>query len=582
MSQKRNQSAAAKAAWPLGLLLSSVMMACVLLFFSLRYANNDDTMILRQMMGFGVEELPDFNMCVTFVMLYPLRWLSLAFPGMPWFSYLQLFCLWLATVVCVKSILQCFAQADRPLWQGLLASLLFMVVFVLRYESQVTFTITAALLGCAAVLQLMSIDTEHCTDGQWIASALLALLMAVLGYGMRETTALPTLAICGVAFVVQGWRRWLAGRQWLKPLAITAAAVVMVFGACVGIRAWEIASKPGIRQYMDWQDARSRVWDFLGVENIPQETLDEYQISDARHALLYEWYLMDGDMDTEALLAIGDAIEAATDQRFSARTAKALALLAKLPAQDPLAMRSLTVLGAMALACILMLCLGGKRSRLPQIIGLILGAVLFAVMIFYLALTGRLPMRVALTAALPLAALITGLFPLCMPSQGSLPAKSATALACAAVMALGVLYAIPMFEANLQDEMTFDEEMAETTFAAIDDYASCNEEYLLILDPTLSGDTRMFPTTEFGIPKNMHFWGGWNLHHPSYDALLESYGFDPYGWSLEDFLNEDVRILRGVVDTPQLLMDALSEICEVDCYLDSEWDGLYSMYFEEW
>ena len=30
------------------------------------------------------------------------------------------------------------------------------------------------------------------------------------------------------------------------------------------------------------------------------------------------------------------------------------------------------------------------------------------------------------------------------------------------------------------------------------------------------------------------------------------------------------------------LVEALNELCEVDCYLDSEWDGLYSMYFEEW
>ena len=568
--------------WPLGLLLSTVMMLCVVLFFSLRYANNDDTLILRQMMGFGVNELPDFNMCVTFVILYPLRWLSMAFPGQPWFSYVQLFCLWLAAAVSAKSILQCFVQAEKPLWQGLLVSILYLVVFVLRYESHVTFTITAALLGAAAVLQLMSIDTENCTDGQWIASAMLGLLMAVLGYGMRETTALPTLAMCGVAFIVQGIRRWKGGNGWVRPLVITAAIVVVVFGGMVGFRSWEIANKPGIQQYMDWQDARSRIWDFLGVENIPQETLEEYNITEARHALMIEWYLMDGDMDTETLLAIGDAIEANTDHSLRARWNKAIQLIAQVPAQDPQATRSLWVLGGWFVIAAILLTFGEKRNRLAPILGLCLSLVLFAVMLLYLALNGRLPMRVVLTAALPWAALLMGLLPLCLPNQGSIAVKSLTALCCAVMLAMSTWYAIPMLKANLRDEMNFDELMAETTFAAIDDYASCNEEYLMIMDNTLVGDTRMFPTTEFGFPKNVHYWGGWNLHHPSYDAMLESYGFDPYDWSLENFLSYDVRLLCGGVEPPYFLMQALNEICEVECYLDSEWDGLYSMYFEEW
>ena len=131
-------------------------------------------------------------------------------------------------------------------------------------------------------------------------------------------------------------------------------------------------------------------------------------------------------------------------------------------------------------------------------------------------------------------------------------------------------------------ELTDDQLNAEAALAAIDDYATANEEYLLIYDNTLTGDTRMFPTTEYGISKNVHYWGGWNAHSPSYNALLESYGFDPDAWSLENFLDPDVRLICGRVEPPVQLVEALNELCEVDCYLDSEWDGLYSMYFEEW
>jgi hypothetical protein len=202
-------------------------------------------------------------------------------------------------------------------------------------------------------------------------------------------------------------------------------------------------------------------------------------------------------------------------------------------------------------------------------------------MILFLAVQGRLPMRVMLCVALPMAALLSGLAPFCC-SRGSKGQQILPILACLLIVSLSVWYTIPMVQANWRDEMTDDEIMAETTYAAIDDYAVCNEECLMILDGTLIGDTRMFPTTEYGISKNVHFWGGWNIHHPSYDAMLEAYGFDPYNWSLENFFSDDVRLLRGGVEPPSLLMDALNEICETECYLDSEWDGVYSMYFEEW
>ena len=56
-------------AWPLGLVLASLMLAVVCLCCSMRFATNDDTLILRQMMGFGVQELPDFNLYIHFLLL---------------------------------------------------------------------------------------------------------------------------------------------------------------------------------------------------------------------------------------------------------------------------------------------------------------------------------------------------------------------------------------------------------------------------------------------------------------------------------------------------------------------------------
>ncbi len=583
MTEKNTCRKPSRAAWPLGLLLSTGMLLLVWLFCTMRYATNDDTLVLRQMMGFGVTELPNFNLYIHFLLFYPLRWLSLLFPGQPIFSWMQLFLIWLAAAVLSKSILQCFRNANKPLWLGLIAAVLFLMVFVWRYMSQVSYTVTAALLGAAAVLQLMSIHTEAATNRQWILSALGALVLAVLGYAMRQMTALPSVAFCGIAFVVQGMRRLHTGRDWKKPLLCTLLVVAVVFGLLCGLREIEIAAKPGASDYVAWQKQRIRIWDYHDLNDTPQETREQYGLTDAKVALLADWYLMDSAMDTETLRAIGDALEAAQDGSLTARLGKALDTLGAFPANEPLAAKSLPVLAALWVLCLAGLLLGRGGKRTGQWLGLCLDPLLFAALCLYLGMQGRLPMRGLLTAALPFAALLAGLLPACLPMKSSVPAKAALSLLAAAAVVLCCLYLKPLWQEIGKKPLTEEEQMAQDTLAALDDYAVCNEECLLVVDNTLVGDMRMFPTTEYGISKNLVYWGGWNLHSPSYNELLSRYGFDADTWSLENFLSYDVRLVRGMLEPPpQLLLDALGELVEVDYYLDSEWDGVFSMYFEKW
>lgn len=572
-----------KAAWPLGLLLATAMLAAVWLLCTMRYATNDDTLVLRQMMGFGVTELPTFNLYIHFLLFYPLRWLSLLLPGQPVFSWMQLFLLWLAAAFAAKSILQCFRHAGKSLWLGLAAAVLFLSVFVWRYMSQVSYTVTAALLGAAAVLQLMSIDTENAANRQWILSGLAALLLCVLGYAMRQMTALPAVAFCGIAFVVQGLRRLHAGQDWKKPLLCTLLAVVVVFGVLCGLREVEIATKEGASEYVAWQKQRIRIWDYHDLNHIPAETREQFGLTDAKIALLADWYLMDSNMDTDTLRAIGDALEAAEDGGLGAKLRKAADTLQAFPANEPLAAKSLSVLAALWLLCLagLLVSLGEKRTG--QWLGLCLGTLLFAALCLYLGMQGRLPMRGLLTAALPFAALLTGLLPACLPEKSSLPKNALLGLLAAGCVLLCCLYLVPLWQEIGKKPLTEEEQMAQDTLAALDDYAVCNEECLLVVDNTLVGDMRMFPTTEYGISKNLVYWGGWNLHSPSYNQLLSRYGFDADSWSVENFLSYDVRLVRGMLEPPpQLLLDVLNETAQVDYYLDSEWDGVFSMYFEEW
>ena len=137
--------------WLTGLCMSTALMAAIFLFGDLKYAMNDDTAILRQYMGFGTGVIPEAHAFLHPLLSTPLRWLGLAAPEVPWFSWMQLTLLWLACMVSVKALMQCFAKRGFSMALGAAAGAVYLTLFGMTYACHVTFTITAAVLGAAAV-----------------------------------------------------------------------------------------------------------------------------------------------------------------------------------------------------------------------------------------------------------------------------------------------------------------------------------------------------------------------------------------------------------------------------------------------
>ena len=135
--------------------MSTALMAAIFLFGDLKYAMNDDTAILRQYMGFGTGVIPEAHAFLHPLLSTPLRWLGLAAPEVPWFSWMQLALLWLACMVSVKALMQCFAHRGRSPWLGAAAGAVYLTLFGMTYACHVTFTVTAAVLGAALWVQIV-------------------------------------------------------------------------------------------------------------------------------------------------------------------------------------------------------------------------------------------------------------------------------------------------------------------------------------------------------------------------------------------------------------------------------------------
>ena len=124
--------------WLTGLCMSTALMAAIFLFGDLKYAMNDDTAILRQYMGFGTGAIPEAHAFLHPLLSTPLRWLGLAAPEVPWFSWMQLTLLWLACMVSVKALMQCFAKRGFSMALGAAAGAVYLTLFGMTAGTAVT------------------------------------------------------------------------------------------------------------------------------------------------------------------------------------------------------------------------------------------------------------------------------------------------------------------------------------------------------------------------------------------------------------------------------------------------------------
>ena len=547
--------------WLTGLLMSAALMAAIFLFGDLRYAMNDDTAILRQYMGFGTGEIPEAHAFLHPLLSTPLRWLGLAAPEVAWFSWMQLALLWLAGAVSVKALMQCFAKRGLSMAAGAGAGAVYLTLFVMTYACHVTFTVTAAVLGAAAVLQLCSIDGERYTDGQIFRSLLLALALTALCGGLRLICVLPVALFCALALVPLAMRDFGFGRKkkrsW-KPLLCGVCVIVLALGAMPVWRAAKMKAA-GMEDYLNGQDANGRVLDYYEVTNLTEEELELAGWTRKEADLLAQWCFLGSELTEESFQRLAGALESQSKTGLSARLQSAWQKVTALPEADPVAGRS-----ALALLAALLLCALGlafKREERPWP-GLTLAAGLLAVGAFlmYLGWNGRLPVRAALQAVLPLAALAFGLLPACLPEKPGKAAKAVLSAGTALLLALTVCYAVPAVQALARQPKN--PEILDP-FATLDWMAAEDPDCLYFYDGSLCADSRMFPRTDLGVPKNLLFWGGWTFRSPEYMKCLSRFGVTEQELDTELFLRDDVYLARGmVVPEPTELIDVLSEKAE--------------------
>lgn len=558
----------ARSCWLWGAGITALLWGFLLCFSDIYFAANDDQFILRAMTGFQPGGTPDFHPFLLGFYVYPLRWLQRFFPGVAWYSLLELLLLALALTVILKSLLQCWLRAGRRLRTGLLLCAGYAALYGSNYLARVTFTVTGAMLGAAAVAQILSIDCQSASDRSLLRAMTLAILLLILCYGLRQLSLVPVLGYCGIAFLLRFCSFFGLGKQTkrsARPMLVAAGLALLILGGLFAGRALEIRLKQK-QDALQWQQARSQVLDYINLKSLPSEALESVGWTDEQRILLDKWNTMDEAISTEALHSVRK------NWYNSETTTTAGAAIEDLRWRSPWFVQTMVVLFGLGLFALF--CAFRNRRENPWLpLALLMTGLLCFLFFCYLALKGRLPYRAVTVALLPAAAMV-----FCLLGECPLPTARKGWRA-----ALGILLAVSMaapLPALLGAVRRRRSPWDYNAHADMDAQALAHPDLLLVYSTELVNDMRMFPDTSQGVPQNLTFWGGWSRGSEEYTAKLAAFGVDGEHFTAVDWLRPALRFI-SLKEAPDeaLLAYLRSELGPVEWEAEKVSAGLYFFRF---
>ena len=358
-------------------------------------------------MGYEGGEPATFSMILHTALAWPLFALAKLFPGVAWFSIVQLCLLWLAQVVIVKSLSQLAARRGLPLWAGALAGALFLAGYAVYVTCRVSFTTTSALVGAAAVAQLATVHFQAEKRGAVFLPMLGSTALLLQCYFLRQISVLPPLCFWALMLAAKLAIAFGGGRTPLalaKPALAATLATALLFSGFAALREAEIRLT-GTRPMLDWQLERSALMDYTDFDATTRpETREAIGWSEPEFTLFTYWYFMDDNISTQALQTLN---------RQQMEDDAALTVADRLNATAVIVRNSLLAnpaiaygfLAALAMAAAAMLAMGRlRRLSAMAVLALLCAAAGALLLMVYLGYSGRLPMRAAASVLYPFAA----------------------------------------------------------------------------------------------------------------------------------------------------------------------------------
>lgn len=430
------------------------------------------------------------------------------YPDGYWYLGFHLTVLLVSLTVIGRCILMRTCGRGWPAWAGAAIQAGLCAGLFLYCFAAISFTVTPAVAGSAAIALTFCRDGNKTTAGR-VTSDIAAAVLLVLSILQRRQTGRAALCFWAVAVGYQLVRMLLARTGLGRTALFAAASLAIALGVTAIGRAEIVPVDPA---YSQAENYRSRIVDFLNDEL----TLEEYEqagVSRELATLIHGWFFMDEQVTTDLFR---DVINIHYQNQTGGGNASALSraggLLSRLGnyvRADRQMSARLGFIFAVFLCCAAALIRFGRRYWLELLCALCaLGGT--GILLLYLVDMGRFPLRVFLVVTLPAAVLLL-LTALTAPANAKAPAPSRRRAA-GTLAALGAVTAVICCALGAYTTPRAAEAVTRSdVFAlqsAIEDLAAQNGDKLIIssvYDHHEANTDPLCPLSDY--PENIVQWG---------------------------------------------------------------------------
>ena len=512
---KRALSRLYQSAWG-RVLLAGVLTALALLAFSqvqqITYLTNDDNAIAFTLAGYHTGAPSPYALFINCILGYAVSGLYTALPGVAWWAVLQMAAIYASCAAIGAVLLREGARHEQPMLLPLALYAAFLLLFGLQPFVELTYTVTAALLGAAGAALVLTAAGEARASKRVLLDTLGAVAV-VLAFLYREETGYAALCFFAASCAFRAINAFLCGgerkrRALVRVLILFGAVMLLCFGALLFNKSMH--TRVNGEAYETFFRYRERFTDYPRLSYAENPALyasvgwDEplYDLADY-------WCFLDARINADTLKTITDAkmqgpslietVKAGVtviDEDVSLRLSAAFLLL--------------VFTGALYAKF-------KARSRRDGAF-LILCAVLLgtALLCGFLCLRGRFLARTFRVAAIPAAALMSVLLLRLAPPYAQKRDKAASALfaGMAVVLALASgLYTAKELRVNSPKYLLRDS-------SAVMAYVLAHPENIYVRDTAVVSDIDAFTVYPENKPVNLLSWGGCEMRSAEAEKQL--------------------------------------------------------------
>ncbi len=519
--------------WLISLGIVAVFFLWTLRIAVLSFMTSDESGILASIFGVHTHGLDYASSTFSHVLfcgligsLYGLD------PDAYWYTYYHLFALLGSLVIIGRCILLKARERGWPLPAGVLLHFVLCAGVFMYAFAQISFTVTPAVVGSAAVALTLCRSDIKTTKGR-ILSDIGCVLLMLLCVLQRSSTGDCLLCFWALACVYQLAKILFSGsesrKRELLHLGIYILILVLLLGACE-----LIADTDSLSRSADFANAeyyRSLIVDYL-ITDLTPEHFESAGIPSELATLLRGWYFMDERITTDTFKALARAYYAdnpsSGTEIISPTVVSGLRELYSSVKNDPQMLYR-----ALCLLSLVVFSLGSfirhGRKYWAEFLCALCACGGAGILCLYLVMEGRFPTRVFLVVILP--AIVTALImALSSSAEETTPKKRALAgnvLSALAAAAFCVFCGISLFHVPYATSDIAREDLFGSQWAT-ENYANENPDITYI---TNIYDSNLDPLHVAYYPDNIVLWGDGG------DTYRTNRLYGP------DFFRDDIRFM---------------------------------------